>query len=202
MKVKSSLIAPVIAASLLAPAVGTVIAHPTTDSAKTAVSVQKEHHKKWHHKWEKGEKKKELTNVINKYATPQLKTQLTKDMATRQSLLKQLRQTPGFKKDEAKEKQKKQEFYKAHKKEIDSIKQQLKDGKLTKQQARSKFEALFGKEREHFKGKEENEKGVYKQLKTAIKDKNKKEINAALKKFDQELEKSIKELQKEIKADK
>ena len=185
MKVKSSLIAPVLAASLLVPTVGTAISYHKTNTSKTTAAIQKKDQK-----WEKGEKQKELTNIINQYASPQLKAQLTKDLATRKSLLKQLRQTPGFRKN----KERGLTVYQAHKKEIGAIKQQVKDGKLTKQQAHKELRALFGKE----KGKEQGKRGIYQALKAAIQKKDQASINSALEKMDQKLARSNQRLQQEL----
>ena len=202
MKVKSSLIAPAIAAALLAPTFGTAIANHTTKSAITSVSIQKE----GKHEWGKGEKQKELTNIINQYATPQLKDQLTKDIATRETLMKQLRQTPGFQKKKEQEKAQRQAFYKAHKQEIDAIKQQVKDGKLTKQQAHQKLAALFGKQEDknqtNHKGKEQGMRAIHQELKEAIQKNDKTAINAALEKFDKELQSSNQQLLQKINAHK
>jgi hypothetical protein len=206
MKLKSSLIAPIIAASLLAPAVGTAIVKPTANTSSQSTSAQKEDHKGTHHKGEKGEGQKGLTNIINQYATPQLKDQLTKDLATRESLMKQLRQTPGFQKKEGQEKAQRQAFYQAHKQEIYSIKQQLKDGKITKQQAHQQLQALFGKEhgkeQGKDKGKEQGKSGVYQELKAAIQKKDTAAINSALQKLDQQLQSSNQQLQQKINANK
>ncbi|NRD80916.1 hypothetical protein HPT25_26685 [Bacillus sp. BRMEA1] len=206
MKVKSSLIAPAFAAALLVPAVGTAIANHKTNSTKLVSTVQKEDQKEGKHEWGKGKKQKELTNIINQYATPQLKDQLTKDMANRESLMKQLRQTPGMQKQEAQEKTQRQAFYNAHKQEIDAIHQQVKDGKLTKQQAHQKLEALFGnhegENHENDKGKEQGTRAIYKELKAAIQKKDQAAINGALEKMDQELQNSNQQLQQKINANK
>lgn len=206
MKVRSSLIAPILAASLLAPAVGTAIASPKANTASQSASMQKEDHKGTHHKWEKGDKQKGLTNIINQYASLQLKEQLTKDLATRESLMKQLRQTPGFQKKEQQVKTQRQAFFKAHKQEIDSIKQQVKDGKITKQQAHKQLKALFAKEHgtDHEKniGKEQGKHGIYQELKAAIQKKDKVAINTALEKIDKQLESSNQQLQQKINANK
>lgn len=206
MKVKSSLIAPAIAAALLAPTFGTAIANHTTKSAITSVSIQKEDQKEGKHEWGKGEKQKELTNIINQYATPQLKDQLTKDIATREILMKQLRQTSGFQKKKEQEKAQRQAFYKAHKQEIDAIKQQVKDGKLTKQQAHQKLAALFGKQevknQTNHKGKEQGMRAIHQELKEAIQKNDKTAINAALEKFDKELQSSNQQLLQKINAHK
>ncbi|MCQ6281298.1 hypothetical protein [Bacillus sp. EB600] len=206
MKVKSSLIAPAIAAALLAPTVGTAIANHTTNSAKTSVSIQKEDQKERKHEWGKGEKQKELTNIINQYATPQLKNQLTKDIATRVTLMMELRQTPGFQKKKEQEKAQRQAFYKAHKQEIDAIKQQVKDGKLTKHQAHKKLKALFGKleykNKMNHKGKEQGTRAIRQELKAAIQKKDNTAINAALEKIDKELQSSNQQLLQKINANK
>lgn len=206
VKVKSSLIAPALAAALLVPTVGSAMANHTTNSTKSSESVQKEDQKERHHHWGKGEKQKEFMNIINQYATPQLKDQLTKDLATRENLMKQLRQTPGFQKQEAQKKSQRQAFYQAHKQEFDSIEQQVKDGKLTKQQAHQKLDALFGKQEgkdeENDKGKEQGTRGIYQELKTAIQKKDKAAINAALEKMDQELQSSNQQLQQKINTNK
>ncbi|CRK81200.1 hypothetical protein [Neobacillus massiliamazoniensis] len=206
MKVRSSLIAPIIAASLLVPAVGTAIVKPTANTSSQSTSMEKEDHKGTHHKWEKGEGQKGLTNIINQYATPQLKDQFTKDLATRESLMKQLRQTPGIQKKEGQEKAQRQAFYQAHKQEIDSIKQQLKDGKITKQQAHQQLQAIFGKEhgkeQSKDKGKEQGKSGVYQELKAAVQKKDTAAINSALQKLDQQLQSSNQQLQQKINANK
>ncbi|OIK10819.1 hypothetical protein BIV60_20335 [Bacillus sp. MUM 116] len=144
MRVRSSLIAPVLAASIFIPTVGTAVVNHKADTSKHATMQTAD--QKWaHHKWEKGEKQKELMTLINQYATPQLKAQLKKDLATREGLMKQLRQKGKDHEDKS---------FQAHKKEIEAIKQQVKEGKLTKQQAHKKIEALFGKEH----GKDQEDK--------------------------------------------
>lgn len=193
MKVRSNVIASVLAASVLVPTVGTAIANQTTNSTPTpAASVQKEDHEGQHERG-KREKQKELTNIVNQYATPQLKEQLTKDLTTRKSLMKQLRQ-------------RQQAFYKAHKQEIDAIKQQVKDERLTKQQAHQKLEALFGKQKgknqENDKRKEQGTHAIYQELKAAIQKKDKTAINASLEKIHQELQSSNQQLQQRINANK
>jgi hypothetical protein len=202
MKVKSSLIVPILAASILVPTVGNAVANHKTDTSNTSASMQKEDQKGTHQKWGKREKKKELLNIINQYASPQLKAQLTKDLATRESLMKQLRQTPGFQKNE----EQGQAVYQAHKQEIDTIKQQVKDGKLTKQQAQKQLETIFGKEQgkvqDNDKGKERDKGGIYQELKAAVQKKDQAAINSALEKFDQKLESSNQELQQKINANK
>ncbi|MDQ0201911.1 hypothetical protein [Neobacillus ginsengisoli] len=202
MKVKSSLIVPILAASILVPTVGNAMANQKTDSSNTSASIKKEDQKGTHQKWGKGEKQKELFNIVNQYASPQLKVQLTKDLTTRVSLMKQLRQTPGFQKKEEQEKA----VHQAHKQEIDAIKQQVKDGKLTKQQAQSQIEALFGKEKgkdqDKDKGKEREKGGIYQELKAAIQKKDRAAINSALEKLEQKLERSNQQLQQKINANK
>jgi hypothetical protein len=205
MKVKSSLIVPILAASILAPTIGNAMANHKTETSNTSVSMQKEDQKGVHHKWGKEEKQKELMNIINQYASPQLKAKLTKDLATRESLMKQLRQTPGFQKKEDQEKTQRHAFYKAHKQEIDAIKQQVKDGKLTKQQAHKQLEAIFGKKQwknEDNDKRKEQGKRIYQELKTAIQKKDKAAINSALEKIDQKLESSNQQLQQKINANK
>jgi hypothetical protein len=205
MKVKSSLIVPILAASILAPTIGNAMANHKTETSNTSVSMQKEDQKGAHHKWGKEEKQKELMNIINQYASPQLKAKLTKDLATRESLMKQLRQTPGFQKKEDQEKTQRQAFYKAHKQEIDAIKQQVKDGKLTKQQAHKQLEAIFGKKQQKNEDndkRKEQGKRIYQELKTAIQKKDKAAINSALEKIDQKLESSNQQLQQKINANK
>ncbi len=204
------MIVPVLAASMLIPTVGSTVANHKTDASK--ISTQQENHKGTHEKGErgergeKGEKQKELTNIMNQYASSQLKDQLTKDLATHENLEKQLRQTPGFQKKEQQEKAKRQAFYQAHKQEIDSIHQQVKDGKLTKQQAHKQLEALFGKQlgedRDNDKGKEQGERTIHKELKAAVQKKDRAAINSALEKLDQQLKSANQKLQQEIAANK
>ncbi|MDQ0201689.1 hypothetical protein [Neobacillus ginsengisoli] len=202
MKVKSSLIAPIVAVTLLAPAVGTAVANHTTDSTKTPVSAKQVEQKEGHHESEKGEKQKELTNIINQYATPQLKDQLTKDLAACENLMKQLRQTPVFQKKEAQEKTQRQANYQAHKQEIDAIKQKVKDGKLTKQQAHKQLEALFEKKERNQENDKAQEKASRQELKAAVQKKDQAAINTGLQKIDQELQSSIQQLQQQINANK
>ena len=80
-------------------------------------------------------------NIINQYASPQLKAQLTKDLTDRESLMEKLRQTTGFQKKEDQEKA----FYQAHRQKVDAIIQQVKDGKLTEQQAQKQLKEIFKK---------------------------------------------------------
>jgi hypothetical protein len=207
MKVKSSLIAPAVAAALLVPAVGTAIPNHTTSSSKINASVQKQDQKEGQegrYEHGRGEKQKELTNIINQYATASLKDQLTKDLANRDSLMKQLKQTSGFQKQETQEKAQRQAAYQAHKKEIDDIEQQVKDGKLTKQQAHQKLDAIFGKiegkDQENDKGKEQGTRAIYQELDTAVQKKDKAAVNTALQKIDQDLKTSNQQLQQKINA--
>jgi hypothetical protein len=209
MKLRSSLVVPVLAASILVPTIGSAVVNHKTATSNTSASTQQENHKGTHEKGErgeKGEKQKELTNIINQYASSQLKAQLTKDLATHENLKQQLRQTPGFQKKEAQEKAQRKAFYQAHKQEIDSIRQQVKDGKLTKQQAHKQLEALFekqpGKDGDNDKGKEQGERSIHKELKAAVQKKDQAAINSALEKLDQQLKSSNQKLQQEIAANK
>ncbi|MDQ6598475.1 hypothetical protein [Bacillus salipaludis] len=209
MKVKSSLIAPAVAAALLVPAFGTAISNHTTSSTKTNASVQKQDQKEGQeglYEHGKGEKRKELMNIINHYATASLKDQLTKDLVNRDILVKQLKQTPGFQKQETKEKAKRQVAYQAHKKEINAIEQQVKDGKLTKQKAHQKLDAIFdkieGKKQEKDKGKEQGTPAIYHELDTAVQKKDKAAVNSALQKIDQTLKALNQQLQQKINANK
>ncbi|MGG2094940.1 hypothetical protein AB1283_20590 [Bacillus sp. S13(2024)] len=205
MKLRSSLIAPILAATILTPAAGSAVVNHSNTSNKSATHETAEHHYKGNHE-------KELTNIMNQYASSDLKTKLTQDLATHKSLEQQLHKTAGFQKQEAQEKTQRKAFYEAHKKEIDSIKQQVKDGKLTKEQEHKQLEAIFGKheDKDHDKdkgkgkgkGKEQGERGIQKELKTAVQKKDKTAINAALEKFDQQLQKSNQKLQQEINANK
>ncbi|PGZ98603.1 hypothetical protein COE51_11160 [Bacillus pseudomycoides] len=197
MKLRSSLIVPVLAASILAPSAGSAVTNHSNTSNKSATHETAEHHHKGNHE-------KELTNIINQYASSDLKNKLTQDLATHKNLEKQLHKTAGFQKQEAQEKAQRQAFYQAHKQEIDSIQQQVKGGKLTKQQAHKQLEAIFGKHEDHDKdkGKEQGERGIQKELKAAVQKKDTAAINAALEKFDQQLENSNQKLQQEINANK
>ncbi|OIK07938.1 hypothetical protein BIV60_26870 [Bacillus sp. MUM 116] len=209
MKVKSSLIAPAVAAALLIPAFGTAISNHTTSSTKTNASVQKQDQKEGkegRYEHGKGEKQKELTNIINQYATASLKDQLTKDLANRDSLMKQLNQTPGFQKQKTQEKAKRRVAYQAHKKEIDAIEQQVKDGKLTKQKAHQKLDVIFGKiegkDQENDKGKKQGTRAIYHELDKAVQKKDQAAVNSALQKIDQALKTSNQQLQQKINANK
>jgi hypothetical protein len=199
MKLRSSLIAPILAATILTPASGSAVTNHSNTSNKSATHETAEHHHKGNHE-------KELTNIINQYASSDLKTKLTQDLATHKNLEQQLHKTAGFQKQEAQEKTQRKAFYEAHKQEIDSIKQQVKDGKLTKQQAHTQLEAIFGKheDKDHDKdkGKEQGERGFQKELKAAVQKKDTAAINAALEKFDQQLQNSNQKLQQEINANK
>ncbi|MGG0184639.1 hypothetical protein [Bacillus rhizoplanae] len=197
MKLRSSLIAPILAATILTPASGSAVMNHSNTFNKSATHETAEHHHKGNHE-------KELTNIINQYASSDLKTKLTQDLATHKNLEQQLHKTAGFQKQEAQEKAQRKAFYEAHKQEIDSIKQQVKDGKLTKEQAHKQLEAIFGKheDKDHDKGKEQGEHGIQKELKAAVQKKDKTAINAALEKFDQQLQNSNQKLQQEINANK
>lgn len=194
MKVKSSLVVPVLAASILGPTMGSAMVAHNSGISNTTSSVQKEDH----HKWGIGEKQNNLMNIINQYASPQLKDKLTKDLATREELIKQLKQTPGFLKKVEQEKTQRQALYQAHKQEIDNIKQQVKDGKLTRQQAHKHFKAIFGKTENGVK--EQGQRAIFQELKAAIQKKDQNAINSALEKFDQNLVSSNQQLQQKINA--
>jgi hypothetical protein len=206
VKAKSSLIVPVLAAALAIPTIGHTVTNHNSSTSKASVSTEQKDEKGFHEKWGKGEKRDKLMNEIKQYASPQVQKQLKKDLTQRESLMKQLRQTPAFQKKMEQRKAEKQAFYKAHKQEIDSIKQQVKDGKLTKQQAHKKLDALFGKkdgkDHEKDKGKENGNRGLFKGLKTAIQKKDRAAINSILEKFDKQLEKSNQKLQQKINASK
>lgn len=192
MKLKSSLVVPFLAASILAPAAESAV----TNSAHSSHPLSAMHEGKWHH--HKGMYGKELTNIINQYASPELKNKLTKDLETHQNLKKQLHQTPGFQKKEAQ----RQAFYQAHKQEIDAIRQQVKDGKLTKEQAHQQLEGIFAKDKNPDKNsdKKQGMRTIQKELKTAVQKKDQASIQAALEKLDKQLQSSNQQLQKEIQA--
>jgi hypothetical protein len=205
MKIRSSLIVPVLATSILAPAAGSAVMN---HSNKTNTSATHEYSKYEHHHKGNGEKK--FMNIINKYASSDLKTKLTQDLATHKNLENKLHNTTAFKKQEGHDKSEQQAFFKAHKQEINSIKQQEKDGKITKQEAHKKFEAIFGNhegknhdnDKDKFKGKENGERGIFKELKSAVQKKDQAAINTALEKFDQKLQQSNQELQKKLNTNK
>ncbi|MED1205313.1 hypothetical protein [Heyndrickxia acidicola] len=196
MKAKSSLIVPVLAAALAVPTIG----HTMSDhkSTSTASSHQKDE-KGSHEKWGKGKKHNQLINEIKQYASPQVKANLKKDLAERGKLMKELRNTPAFKKQMEQRKAEHQAFYKAHKTQIEMIKQEEKAGKITKQEAHKELKALFKKEDK--KGKDDKKNGLFKELKTALQKKDRAAINSILEKFDKQLEKSNQMLQQELKAD-
>ncbi|WP_416825433.1 hypothetical protein [Ectobacillus polymachus] len=189
MKVRSSLIVPILAASILLPAAGEATVNQNTSTNAS----QQQHH-------EKGDKQQKLTNIINQYASPELKDQLTKDLATQKSLVQQLRQTPGFQKKVEQKKAQQKAFYQAHKQEIDSIHSQVKEGKLTKQQAHQQLQALSGQNN----GEKDKlgDRSIYKELQTAVQKKDKAAINSALEKLDQHIQSSNQKLQQEIAANK
>ncbi|WP_242220421.1 hypothetical protein [Bacillus cereus group sp. BfR-BA-01380] len=197
MKLRSSLIVPVLAASILAPAAGSAVMNHFNTSNKSVTQETAKHHHKSNHE-------KDLTNIINQYASSDLKNKLTQDLATHKNLEGQLHKTAGFQKQKAQEKAQRQAFYEAHKQEIDAIQQQVKDGKLTKQQAHKQLEAVFGKhegkDRDHDKGKEQGKRNIQQELKAAVQKKGKAAIQAALEKFDQQLQHSNQKLQQEINA--
>ncbi|MFJ8527354.1 hypothetical protein [Bacillus sp. NPDC094106] len=195
MKLRSSLIAPVLAASILAPAAGSAATDHSDTSNKSATHETSEHQ-------HKGNYKKEFTNIIDQYASSDLKNKLTQDLATHKNLEKQLHKTVGSQKQEEQKKAERKAFYQAHKQEIDSIKQQVKDGKLTKQEAHKQLEAVFGKQEDHDKGKEQGERSIQKELKAAVQKKDKAAIQVALEKFDQQLQSSNQKLQQEMNANK
>lgn len=195
MKVRSSLIVPVLAASILLPAAGGATVNQNTS---TNASQQQQHH-------EQGDKQQKLTNIINQYASPELKDQLTKDLATQKSLVEQLRQTPGFQKKVEQKKAQQKAFYQAHKQEIDSIHSQVKEGKLTKQQAHQQLQAFVGEQTNNQNnGKKDKlgDRSIYKELQTAVQKKDKAAINSALEKLDQHIQSSNQKLQQEIAANK
>ena len=197
MKIKSSLIVPVLAASILAPAAGSAVMNHSNKIDTAATHEKSEHH-------HKGKREKDLMNVINQYATPELKNKLTQDLTTHKNLENQLHKSANFQKQEKQEKVNHKAVYEAHKQELQSIKQQMKDGKITKEEAHKQLDAIFGKDHENdkdkFKGKENGERGIFKDLKSAIQNKDQTAINAALEKFDLQLQNSNQELQKEITA--
>jgi len=199
MKIRSSLIVPVLAASILAPAAGSTVMNHSDKMNTTSTHEKSEHH-------QKGQREKDLMNVINQYATPDLKNQLTQDLTTHKNLESQLHKNGRFQKEDKQEKTNHKAVFEANKQEIKSLKQQIKDGKITKDEAHQKLEAIFGNQegRDHdkgqFKGKENGERGIFKELNSAIQNKDQTAINAALEKFDLHLQNSNQELQKELTA--
>jgi len=199
MKIRSSLIVPVLAASILAPAAGSAAMNHSNKMNSTATHENSEHH-------HKGQRDKDLMNVINQYATPDLKNTLTQDLTTHKNLEKQLHKNGSFQKEAKQEKTNHKAVFEANKQEIMSIKQQIKDGKITKEEAHNKLEAIFGNHegrnhgKDQFKGKENGERGIFKELNSAIQKKDQTAINAALEKFDQQIQKSNQELQQKLAA--
>ncbi|MED1203490.1 hypothetical protein [Heyndrickxia acidicola] len=206
MKAKSSLIVPVLAAALAIPTIGHTMTDHKNNTSNASASMHQKYEKGSHKKWGKDGNRNELINEIKQYASPQLQDQLKKDLTQHESLMKELRQTPAFQKKMEQKKAEEQAFFKAHKQEIDAIKQEVKDGKLTKQQAHKKLEALFGnkagKGHHMDKGKEHGKNGLFTGLKTALQKKDTAAINSILEKFDQQLEKSNQQLQQQINANK
>jgi hypothetical protein len=88
MKVKSSLIVPFLATSVLLPTAGNAILHDKTDNTNPSWSMEEgshwDHNKKGrHHEGEQDkEKQKEIMGVINQYAPTQLKDKLKNDFTS------------------------------------------------------------------------------------------------------------------------
>ncbi|WP_416825390.1 hypothetical protein [Ectobacillus polymachus] len=201
MKLRSSLIIPVLTASIFLPTVASLAASNGGDSSKdgtvTQQTVQKDgKHQKGNHG--RGNDQQQLTKIINEYASAPLKDQLTKDMETHNNLMKQLHQSASFKNNKNQEKAERDAFYQANKQQIDSIKQQEKDGKITKQQAHQQMNALPGNPQEPAKADKQTTRSVHTELKTAIQSKDKAAITAALEKLDQQLQSENQQLQQKI----
>ena len=115
MKAKSSLIVPVLAAALAIPTIGHTITDHTNTTSKAATSMQQKDEKGSHEKWGKDGNRDKLINEIKQYASPQVKDQLKKDLTQRETLMKELRQTPAFQKKMEQKKADSQAFFKSHK---------------------------------------------------------------------------------------
>ncbi|RYL95623.1 hypothetical protein EWI07_00125 [Sporolactobacillus sp. THM7-4] len=126
-----------------------------------------------------------LNQVIDEYATPPLKDQLKKELATHEKLKNEWRKTAEYKEQKKKWIARRKFFYKAHKQEIDSILQQVQMGTLTKEQAHEQLIALFGKY-----DSQGDKSVIFRELKQAVEKKDKEAIDQALKKLDQRLKTS------------
>lgn len=190
MKLRSSLLVPCLIASLLLPAAGHLSADQKAEAA-SQLSFERSEHPGHPVK----ENHKKLEKVIDQNASPSLKKELKKNLAAHEKLMKEWRKTSGFKKHKEQWSVRRKAFYKANKEKIEAIKNQVKTGKLTKQQAHEQIAALF--ETQH-KGKFHGRHCIYKELKTAVHNKDKAAIQSALEKLDKHLKTSNQELKKKI----
>ncbi|WP_379969394.1 hypothetical protein [Ectobacillus sp. sgz5001026] len=197
MRFKRSLIIPVLAASILIPTLASAASNQTDASSNTAASEQ-HHAKKQASDHQKKDGKQKLTTIINQYASSTLKDQLTKDLATHDSLMQQLHQSAAFQNNKSQEKSQRDAFYQANKQQIDSIRQQEKDGKLTKQQAHDQIDALPGHPQKQTNTNKEQTRTVHTELQTAVKNKDTVAITTALEKLDQQLQSENQQLQQQL----
>lgn len=196
MKFKRSLIIPVLAASILIPTLASAASNQTS-SSNTAASEQHPR-KQQAGDYQKKDGKQKLTTIINQYASSTLKDQLTKDLATHDSLMQQLHQSAAFQNNKSQEKSQRDAFYQTNKQQIDSIRQQEKDGKLTKKQAHDQIDALPGHPQKPANTNKEQMRTIHTELQTAVNNKDTAAITTALEKLDQQLQSENQQLQQQL----
>ncbi|GGL46039.1 hypothetical protein [Sporolactobacillus putidus] len=165
MKFLSLFVIPCLAVSIFIPSAANAASCPPAAAAHGQDAHLKTDRQKW------------LIQVIDDYASPDLNTRLKKDLAVREQLLNEWKKTPAYQKHKAE--CQKSGFDQENKQKIESIHKQFEEGKISKHQAQKELAALHGKQ----KGMH----GVFRQLKSAVKNKDRTAVQAALEKLDQQL---------------
>lgn len=133
-----------------------------------------------------------LIHTIDQYAPTNLANQMKKDLTTHHQLISEWRQTAGFQQEQQKCLQKRRKLCEKHADQIESIKKEQAQGKLSANEAHRKIAKLFGHSnfRHHHKALED--------LRTAIKLNDKQAIVKALETIDYHLQQSNQRLAKKL----
>lgn len=170
-------IAPCLAASILIPSAAHAAEYPPPVPHGNAAHL-------------KSDRQKWLNQVIDEYASPDLKTRLKKDLAVHEQLLNEWKKTPAYQKQKNECQKKRKSFDQADKQKIESIQKRFEEGKISKKQAQKELAALHGKQA--------GRHGVLRELKSAVQNKDRTAVQAALEKLDQKLKGSNQRLQRKI----
>lgn len=176
MKLFTFLLLPILTVSLLLTTPGRAAAGAIGSPVETSSHV---HCQDINNQW--------LTRTIDEYASPALKVELRKDLTAHEQLCKTWQQSPAFQKQKKQCKDDCKSFHHTGKKKVDEILTQVKEGKLTVPEARKQLQGM-----RHGKAH------TFQQLKTAVENKNKPAVEAALKKIDQQIKESNQRLKQKI----
>ncbi|MCO7177130.1 hypothetical protein ACFP7A_13640 [Sporolactobacillus kofuensis] len=134
-----------------------------------------------------------LVHVIDQYAPATLAHQMKKDLATHRQLMNRWRQSGDFQRHREACMKKREQILKENAGQLKAIEQQVKLGKLSKQEAKQKIEQLFNTH-----GYSQHHRAI-RDLRNALRRNDRSEIIQSLKKIDHHIQISNQHLAKKLK---